>query len=214
MKKGFLTGVVLLAFTALGTAATMTHSTQSETMWRPVLYLGGGASIPTSNFRNDFKTGYNLGGGVGVEYKSMLEAVGEIFYSRFPLDQNKFLARQPLIDHVSGGAANVVNYGALLRYFVVGGGDEVKVRPYVLGRIGVAHMKQSDLNWSGDGLTGTTSYAGQSKFTWGLGAGSDFRVNRNLALWVEGRFTGISTPVKNTDYVPIQAGIRYLFGRE
>ncbi|SYZ73634.1 exported hypothetical protein [Candidatus Zixiibacteriota bacterium] len=205
MKKLTLLTVVLLAFSV---------SSFAETMWRPVLYLGGGASVPTGNFKDGFKTGYNFASSFGFEYHSSLELLGELSYSRFPLDQTKSLATEPLGTSVDGGAARVLNIGGAVRYYFTPGSALSKFRPYILGRLGVAHLSQADMTIVG--LDGTTinSFSGSTKFTYAIGAGTNIDLNRNLGLWVEGKFDGISTPLHKTDYVPIQAGIRYIFGKE
>jgi len=188
-------------------------SSHAESMWKPVVYLGAGASLPTGQFKNDFKTGYNIGGAAGVEYNSMFELLGELNFSRFPLDQGKFLASEPSGTSVSGGASKVLNVSGAAKYFIPLGGAE-KVRPYILGRLGFAHLTESDLTLAQGPLSSTTSFAGRTKFTYGLGAGTLVDLNPNLSLWIEGRFTGINTPIHNTDFVPILAGFRYAFGKE
>ncbi len=205
MKKLFLFMLVLMVFAI---------SSYAESTWRPALYAGGGASIPTGNFKNAFKTGFNAEGGVGVEYRSMFEIIGEAFYSRFPLNQTKFLATQPAGTSVSGGAAKILNIDAALKYYIPTGQGMKSFKPYLLGRLGAAHLTQANMTLSNNGKSVTNSFAGSTKFTYGIGAGTNIEVNQNLAVWVEGRFTGINTSVRKTNYVPIQVGIRYLFGKE
>ncbi len=203
MKK-----VTILAMSLILAAST----SFAESNWKPVLNLGGGVGFPTSNFRNDFKTGFNLGGGIGAQYKEMLEITGTAFYSRFPLDQTKFMNLNPGISSVSGGAAKILNIGAQLKYFVNAGQGMERFRPYLVGRLGVAHLTQGDLTATADGLTSTTTFSGSTKFAYGIGAGANIELNNALSLWVEGKFDGISTPVKTTNFIPIQAGLRYMFG--
>jgi opacity protein-like surface antigen len=205
VRKTFLATLVLLLIAAAAYA---------ETNWRPVVYAGGGASIPTSKFHNEFKTGFNFGGGAGVIYKSMFEFTGNVNYSRFPLDQTKFLANFTGGSSVSGGAAKVLNYGAEVKYLIPAGGNQMRLHPYILGRIGAAHLTQADVTVNTSEGSSTNSFSSLNKLTYGGGIGTTIDVNPNLGLWVEGRFTGINTPVNKTDYIPIQAGIRYVFGKE
>ncbi len=204
MKKLTMLVAVVLVFAI---------SSFAETMWRPTLYLGGGASVPTGNFKDGFKTGFNLGGAYGMQYRSTYEILGEVFYSRFPLDQGKFLATLPGGTTITGGASKILSIDAALRYYMPVGHGTSKIKPYLLGRAGVAHLTQSDLTLARNSISSTTSFPGTSKFTYGFGAGTTFDMNPNLALWVEGKFTGVSTKIHNTDYVPIQAGIKYTFGK-
>ena len=206
MKKLVLTTFVLFVLVLPILAA------DNEDNMKPTLYLGGGASIPTGTFRSDFKTGFNLGGGVGLQLNSMFEVIGRLNYSRFPLDQTKFLANEASGTTVDGGAAKILNIAAELRYYMPT--SMARLRPYLLGRLGAAHLTQSDLTLTQGGLMSTTSYPGSTKFTWGLGAGTNIALNQNLALWIEGKFDGVNTPIAKTDYVPIQAGLRYMFGKK
>jgi opacity protein-like surface antigen len=184
----------------------------AQSNWKPVVNLGGGVGLPTSNFKNDFKTGFNLGGGIGAEYKDMLELTGTMFYSRFPLDQTKFLNMTPNASSVSGGAAKLLDIGAQLKYFLATGQNMTRFRPYLVGRLGVAHLTQSNLTEMIDGSPVTTSFSGSTKFAYGIGAGANIELNNSLSLWVEGKFDGVNTPVNKTDFVPIQVGLRYIFG--
>lgn len=204
MKRVALLALVLMVI------ATASYG---ESNWKPIVNLGGGVSLPTSNFHKEFKTGYNLGGGVGAQYKQMLELTGALFYSRFPLDQTKFMASQPGTASVSGGASKILNIAAQAKYFLPTGQNMIRFKPYLVGRLGVAHLTQGDLTEVVDGITSTRTFSGSTKFAYGIGAGANIELNTNLNLWVEGKFDGVSTPVKKTDFVPIQAGLRYMFGK-
>jgi opacity protein-like surface antigen len=204
MKKVAIVAVLLLVATTSFAASD----------WKPIVNLGGGVSLPTSNFRNSFKTGFNLGGGVGALYKEMFEVTGTAFYSRFPLDQTKFLNNNSNVTSVSGGAAKILNIGAQLKYFIPTGQSMARLKPYLVGRLGVAHLTQGDLTATVGGVASTANYSGSTKFAYGIGAGANMELNSSLSLWVEGKFDGVSTPVKNTDFVPIQAGLRYMFGKQ
>ncbi len=206
MRKTIFAALFILAFAA---------SSYAESMWQPVLYAGGGAAIPTSKFKDTHKTGFDLGGGAGVIYNNMLEFSANAYYSRFPLDQSKFLTNFPSGSTVSGGASKILNIGGQVKYYIpTGSSSAMKLMPYIVGRLGAAHLTQSDLTVMTNGVSTTASSSGLTKFTYGVGIGTNIEVNPNLGLWVEGRFTGVSTPVAKTDYIPIQAGIRYVFGKE
>jgi opacity protein-like surface antigen len=151
-------------------------------------FLGGGVSVPTGDFDDAAKLGWQ--GTAGVSFVPENLPVGfqvDGNYSQFS-DETALDIKEQLIY----GTANIV--------YKFKTSEESKFRPYLIGGGGVynAKLKGSDVP------SGVDS---QTKFGVNAGAGFDFKAGA-AGLFIEGRFHNVFTDGPNTQFIPINVGIR------
>lgn len=71
------------------------------------IYLQGGASLPTGDLKDMYKTGFNAGGGVGFSLNENIEIVGRILYHSLKLDAD---------GDYDGGEFTPLMYGGELKF--------------------------------------------------------------------------------------------------
>ncbi len=142
-------------------------------------YVHGGAGFPSSSGLNDaYKTGFNVGVGIGIPITSQLEGVVRGNLDRF---NNDFAG---IDDFASWSATgNLKLNGPMMTsrampYAIAGGG---------LFRLGVENAYETDL-----GLQ--------------FGAGLNIRTSPRTSLMVEPNYVLVFTEVENTHYLPIRVG--------
>ena len=148
--------------------------------------FGGGISIPTGDYADGVKTGWlgqvtagitgpngRFGGRIdGMYVRHSFEGVDD--------------AHSQLI----GANADLV---------VTPGMMDAKIRPYLLGGIGIMNGKNK--------IAGVTS-EGETKFSFNAGAGLLFKAGARMSVFVEGRWISIRTD-DATNIVPITVGLRF-----
>ncbi|MEO6055306.1 MAG: hypothetical protein ABIQ49_00560, partial [Gemmatimonadales bacterium] len=142
--------------------------------------LGGGASIPLSDFGDQAKTGYH--GLVGISFAP----------SSFPLGiqidgQYHRLKQEAAI----GNRTNQIIMGTGNLIYKFKTSEDSKFRPYLIAGGGIYNFKLvsgSDVAGPGFGNTGNTG----TKFGLNAGAGFDFKVG-SVGAFVEGRFHDVFT---------------------
>ena len=165
----------------IGTIVLMTTSNplSAQTVW-----IGGGATFPTSDYGNLANTGYQFEAGVGtpVGDQGVYLGVGGSY------GQNN----HELID---GDKTNLYGFMGLVEYDFAGRDAERTF--YVLGMAGVLWHKFSS-DTSPEATESGLGYAGAAGYSFPLGS-----VNG----WVEGRFTQASIADENTQFFGIHFGV-------
>jgi opacity protein-like surface antigen len=185
--KALLRSVAVLGLlTALAIAPARAQSTIN-------VGVGGGVSIPSGSTSDALKTGWNFNG--AVQFKPATSPVGfqiDGMYSQLKAEDAARLAGLDK-DQVIDGTGNIVYW------FPVSG--ETRFRPYVLAGGGVYNLKRK--------LTDGTS-SSETKFGINGGAGFDYNFQRNVGVFVEGRFHDvIIKDAPDFHFIPINAGIRF-----
>jgi hypothetical protein len=78
--------------------------------------------------------------------------------------------------------------------------EDTKIRPYIIGGVGLYNLKAT-----GDGVVGDPG--SDTDFGINGGAGFDF-VAGSVGLFVEGRFHNVFTEGESTNFIPITVGVR------
>jgi hypothetical protein len=151
--------------------------------------VGGGVGIPLGDFDDAAKMGWQ--GTAAVSFAPANVPVGfqvDGSYSQYsddsPLDlKNRFIY----------GTANVVYKFATA--------PESTFRPYLIGGGGVYNSKVT-----GDDVIGDPG--SQTKFGLNAGAGFDIKAG-GAGLFLEGRFHNVFTEGSNTQFIPINVGVRF-----
>ena len=190
MKKSTTVLLSLAAFATIGSSAVA--QAQVSKPFKFTVY--GGASMPSGTVRDDFNTGYTVGG--AVDFRAPLMPVGlrgELDYSSLGAKDTGGLESLKL--NTFGGNANAVFWlpsaGTPLTAYLTGGPTYAKVE-----------VKGSD--------SGVTGSASESHWGFNVGAGIDFGLG-GLSTRLDVRYKQISMGDGNDPYktVPITFGISF-----
>jgi hypothetical protein len=157
--------------------------------------LAGGVSLPSGDYNAIAKTGWQAGAGLLLGTHALGLQI-DADYGHFPLD--------------ASGAGGSFDVG---QRFISGTVDvayrfqtsaESRLRPYVLGGIGVYNSKGTGSDADLFGASSATDF--------GLNAGAGFDyIAGGATLFLEGRFHNIFSDPSNTQFIPLTIGVR--FGR-
>jgi opacity protein-like surface antigen len=152
---------------------------------KPVSFgVAGGVSVPTGDFSNGVKSGYNLSG--LVEYQAPAWPVALRLEGQW--QQFKFKELDNGSDKLIGGLANAL-------YYIP---SKSIVRPYITGGLGFFHI--------------TADYDGESesanKFAYDLGAGLQFRLT-GMSTFVEANWQSVQTEGYSSGMIPIRVGVKF-----
>jgi hypothetical protein len=181
-----------LAALALGLlmSASTAHAQGAE------FSLGGGVSMPLSDFNDEVKTGWN--GLAGISFVPTGWPVGiqvDGQYQQFKVDED--VVPNDLKDRLIVGTANIV--------YKFKTSETSAIRPYLIGGGGVYNRKVT----GDDDLGGTVDTEGSTtKFGINAGAGFDFKAG-SVGLFVEGRFHNVFFEGSDLNFFPITAGLRF-----
>jgi opacity protein-like surface antigen len=176
---------MLHAAVALVLVSLVAASAAQAQTGRANFFLGGGATIPTGDFGDAFKTGWNGVGGVnfmipGVPFGIRVDGM----YSQNSLDSS--------IDgkaKIFGGNADAV--------FAFGAPGSM-VKPYIMAGVGMANVK-FDIGGTSDDET---------KFAFNGGAGVNFLMS-SMTVFVEARYFSVNTSGSSINYIPLSVGLKF-----
>lgn len=100
------------------------------------IYLQGGATLPTGDLKDMYKTGFNVGGGIGFSLHENFEIVGRVLYHSLALDVE---------GDYDGGEFTPLMYGGELKFNT---GDEER-NFYLLGGLGLAKATVKEIKSGG-----------------------------------------------------------------
>jgi hypothetical protein len=156
--------------------------------------LGGGLTLPLGNFGDDAGTGFH--GLAGVSFQPANFPVGfqvDGMFQRLGVDEDPVFGDVDANFQIIQGTAN-----AVYRFQTSEG---TKIRPYLIGGVGVYNLKLT-----GDDVPDDTDSS--TKFGINGGAGFDF-VAGAASVFVEGRFHNVFTENESTNFIPITVGVRF-----
>ena len=198
MRKLFLILAVLFAFAAHASAQAPTPFS---------VYAGGAFSLPQSDaFKSAFKNGYHGFAGVGFKMSPMMQLIGKLEYHVFKFD----FENNQSMDGYSGGTNKMLMFGADVKFSPKL--PAAPVKPYLLGGLGVAHIKQSEFDGPQSlSLSVFNSYVSQAqtKLYYNLGAGIDLASSPTFGLFAQARYVAITTDGETSAFIPISLGLRF-----
>ena len=179
--RSVVLGAVLMA--SAGTAPAVAQGAEFS--------LGGGLTLPLSDFGNAASTGFH--GLAGVSFVPSGSPIGiqvDGMFQRFGVDNapDGFDGNFQIIQ----GTANAV--------YKFRTSEETKIRPYLIGGVGLYSFKAT-----GDDFPDTGS---ETDFGINAGAGFDFKLGA-AGLFLEGRFHNVFTEGNNTNFIPVTVGVRF-----
>jgi opacity protein-like surface antigen len=149
--------------------------------------LGGGLGVPLGTFDDLVKIGWH--GTAGVSFVPQNAPIGvqvDGNFSQFS-DETPFDIKNQLI------------YGTANAVYKFESSEDTKLRPYLIGGVGVYNSKAT----GSDALEGSST-----KFGINAGAGFDFKAG-GAGLFVEGRFHDVFVEGDNVTFIPITLGVRF-----
>lgn len=177
----------------LAMVATTAHAQTMVAAAKPVSFgVAGGLSIPTGDFGDAAKSGFNV------------SALGEFHQAAWPVairveaQYDQFSGKGDLESakaKMIGGLANV------LYYFP----SKAMVKPYVTGGLGFFHNKYDAGDACGDATDCSTS---ENKFAYDFGAGLQFQLT-GISTFIEANWNSIQTEGSATRMIPIRVGIKF-----
>ena len=179
---------------------------------RPKYYFNIGMTKPFApeDFLTNWRSGYQIGAGIGFMLGDRLEIIPGLYYSNFSLNDANFLSGylnddEEVFSSVTGGTTNIFDVSADLKY-VVPTKSASKITPYLIGGVGFAShiVTEKNITTSTDPIT-EEKQSNQIACA-GAGIGFEFIMGKNTYFVVEGRFNMLFTD-ETTVYAPIKLGI-------
>ena len=184
---------------------------------KPVIYAGGGISMPLSpsTFSDYWKMGLGGGGGIGIQINPNLELIGKVFYTTFGLDADKIIKEAGATGaSIDGGDFNVVEFGLDIKYIFASSNPEAKFKPFIIAGLGMGSWKFTAATVSGGGSSITLPFSAinETDFALSGGAGFDMMFSPKMGVWLDVRYTMLMMEGESTGYAPIRAGLKMILG--
>jgi opacity protein-like surface antigen len=170
---------------ALALVATAANAQSVVPAAKPVSFgIAGGMSVPTGDFGDGFKSGYNVSGLVQFQQPTWpvalrIEAQYQDFGAKGGVDASA---------KTIGGLANVIYAFP----------TKSTVRPYVTGGLGYFHLKMDMGDVSGS----------DNKFGFDFGAGLDFQLS-GMNTFIEANWQSVRAEGAAMNQIPVRVGIRF-----
>jgi len=198
MKKILTILAILLAFGAVASAQTPSMPVS--------IYAGGALSIPTGPdyFKTAFKNGFHGSLGIGYDVNPMFELVGKVEYHAFKFDFD-----QAYSDY-SGGTNKMWMFGGDVKFSP--SLPAMPVKPYLLGGLGFANIKQSEFKGPTSlalSILNSAIYDDQTKLYWNMGAGFTLMASPVFSLYAQARYVNIATEGDTSSFIPITVGVKF-----
>jgi hypothetical protein len=197
--------------TTVTTTTTTTTSTGELPMMRTrsgwYLGLGGAAEIPQNAMRDYYRTGWGVEGQLGWDpVNSPLGLRLNLGYARLQNQTQFSQLRDPQIYQAVGDAKLRLPFGRglLSGLYAVGGGGVYYFRNYDA----TLNLTTNPGTGTGGNVTNTFNPEDKTQFGANVGGGVQFGLG-NATLFVESRYVRIFTSTRNSDMVPIAAGLTF-----
>lgn len=206
----------LLVFAAVVLCASMA---MAQSQAKPVIYLGGGLSMPLgpTEFKDYWKMGFGFGGGVGVSVGPQIELIGKVSYNMHSFDSDKLLSDLEAEGEdvtgvtIDGGDIKILAFGADFKYIFTAG-EEAKFKPFMIAGLGMANLKYTDVTVSDETLEITIPSGSTTEFALSGGAGFDYMFSPKAGFWFDARLATVLTEGETTTYLPFQVGLKFMLG--
>lgn len=198
MKKLLVILAVLVAFAASASAQAPTPFS---------VYAGGALSLPQSDaFKASFDNGYHGFVGLGFKVAPILQVIGKVEYHTFKFDFDNSVGSAGF----TGGTNKMIMFG--LDGKLSPNLPASPVKPYFLGGLGLANIKQSEFEGPASlslSLFNSIITESQTKVYFNVGAGADLLSNPAFGIFAQVRYVSISTDGESAAFVPISLGVRF-----
>ena len=211
MKYLFL--IVTVCIISFSTVAAQVDTSLSSRK-TPEAMIWGGISIPylPEEYRTYWKTGYNIGGGIGYSLDPGSIGYGSVFvtveYGRTNFDGKKYNDSLKVLhpmDTAIGGPVKLVNL--MLNFKGSFSSTKKTIAPYFLMGVGFMYYSVGEIYVSPDT---SLIVAGINKgaVSWSFGVGIEVPVGESARVFVQAKsLLGVSDPTRQN--FPITAGLLY-----
>jgi opacity protein-like surface antigen len=188
MKFKVVTALVM--FSAILLVVPRAHA-QMSNLTNPFSFgISGGASIPTGDFSDGTKTGFNVGAHLGI--RQPLWPIGLRLDGQF----NRF-------EDDLGLDAYLNVTGISLNAVIQPSGMTSVIKPYLIGGPGFYHI-------SADATNAFGPEAQSSDNKWGFNAGGGFEYQlAGFSTFLEARYNWVKTEGSHLAFVPISVGLMF-----
>ena len=198
--------VVLMALTASAAFAAgttkMTNSMSSSTSGNWTFGLQGGGSMPTGDYGNVAKTGWNFGGQADYWMNSQWGFGADAAYhaNNASDDENAALVADPTFGPGSEEKFSIIQYGVHATYLIPMQGQ---VAPYLQGGVAGYNIK--------DKITGglAPGDVSSNKVGFNIGGGVDFHATSSVNLGVGGTYHYVSTDPTALNWSGVQGRVTF-----
>jgi opacity protein-like surface antigen len=178
----------------------------------PTYYVNTGLAVPSTptEFSDYWKTGFNIGGGVGFPISENASFIGNLLYSRFGFDGEKFMADNGFGGYgleIDGGNANIITISGDFRFVL--GSKPNKVTPYLTGGAGLFRISINEATMSYQGQSETVRSSTETKVGLNMGAGLNIALTPQTSLQLGVKYVLGFTKGENTGYFPLQIGLAF-----
>jgi hypothetical protein len=170
-------------------------------------------SMPTKLlFSDNWKTGFNIGLGIGYIITPEISALLDVHYNVFHLDKVQMLKSMGLSgdQYVDDADLSVVHVNASVKYSIMQ--DQKYFNPYVLAGIGMMSIAGEDIYILLDAYHNATYRTlNKNVFDSSFGIGVDFLGSESSSFFVEVKSTVGFTKKGTFYYLPISVGFQGTF---
>jgi len=174
--------------------------------------VNAGFAVPSAPevFADYWKTGINVGGGIGFLLERNLQFQGIVEYNNFAFDEDGFLNALGISGSgvaVDGASASIVTASANLRVLLSTG--SASTAAYLIGGLSFFRLSTSDATVSYIGNSVTIPGDSETAAGVSFGGGISFEMNPRLDLFVEAKYGIGFTEGESTQYLPLKVGLEF-----
>lgn len=178
----------------------------------PHFYVNIGMGIPSSpnEFSDYWKTGLNIGGGIGYPASKNLDIIAMFNYSSFSFNGEKFINDAGYGGYgfeIDGGTASFLTLNVDLKVALASG--DASVRPFIVGGACLFKMSIKDATVRLQGQSETVAGDDETKLGISIGAGFDVMLNQQMSLYLAARYAVGFTEDESTTYFPLNIGLMF-----
>jgi opacity protein-like surface antigen len=206
--------IIILAVSSIALAqGDDFDNNKSQTKNGTVIYLNSGLALPSApnEFSSYWKTGFNIGGGVGFPITNNVKFVGSILYGRFGFDGEKLMTDNGFGGYglqINGGEASILMLSA--GYKIKLTNTPNRVVPFICADAGLFRISTSNATMSYQGQTETvTADGGETKLGFDAGAGLNINLTPRTDLVLGAKIVIGLTKGQSTSYFPILIGLEF-----
>lgn len=180
----------------LALVATAANAQSIVPAVKPVSFgISGGLSMPTGDFGDGFKSGYNISGLLQFQQPTWPVAI------RVEGQYQDFSGK----DGLDGASAKTIGGLANVLYYFP---TKSTVRPYLTGGLGFFHIKGDAGDACSAELGADACSSSENKFGYDLGAGLEFQLS-GMSTFIEANWQSVQTEGSATRMIPIRVGIKF-----
>ena len=206
MKKLFTVTFLVVALAGFASAQVPSPSDASPFS----VYASGSYSLPSSGgFKDTYKAGISGSLGIGWKMGPGFQLIGKIERHSFAVDFDN-ISGLSAIAGIDGGTNNMWLFGVDGRYSL--GLPAAPMKPYLLGGIGMANIKQTDYTSTdplATSLLNSSIPNSSTNFYFNVGGGVELMSTPAFGFFAQIRYVNISVDGGSAGFIPISLGVKF-----